>query len=93
MATELSPELEFAKLAVLGKLDEVEAALTNNDPLLKLHCSSIHKALLEHEELVHILPDDKIRLLMAGMKKYQNIQLVAEASKTRAKAKVTADDL
>lgn len=93
MTTELSPALLFAQTEVLGKIDKIAATLTTNDPMLPLHCAAIHKALLENEELVHILPDDKIKVFMAGMMKYKNIKLIEEASKTRSKGKVTADDL
>jgi len=89
----LSPELLLAKDAVLKRLDAIESSLKVADPLLPIHCQEVHKTLLGYEELIHILPDEKIRTLMAGMKKYQAIQLIAEASKTRGKGKVTADDL
>lgn len=93
MTTELSPELLLAQAGVLQRLAQIEAKLKESDPMLPLHCETIRKALLDNEELVHILPDDKIRILMAGMKKYTNIQLIAEASKTRGKSKITVDDL
>ena len=89
----LTPELQFAKLGVQEKLQAIQQALQKNDPLLEMHCQHVRKALMENEELVHILQMDEIRTLMAGMKRYMQIKLVEEASKTRKKSKVTADDL
>jgi hypothetical protein len=91
--TALPPELQFAKLGVQEKLAAIGAALKNNDPLLEMHCQHVRKALMENEELVHILQRDEIKVLMAGMKRYMQIKLIEEASKTRKKSKVTADDL
>lgn len=88
--------LDFAKLDVLARLDLIEAKLKDQDPELPMHLQSIHRALLENEELVHILPDEKIRTYMAGMQKYKQLQLVAEASKSRSsggkRGKQTEDD-
>lgn len=84
---------ELAKLDVLGRLDEIEAKLLQQDPQLGVHLQSIHKQLLTYEELVHILPDEKIRIYMAGMQKYKQLQLVTEATKTRSKkGKESVDD-
>lgn len=92
--TDLSPELRLAQSKVLERLGKVEEALKGNDPLISIHCESIHAALREHEELVHLLSDEQIGKLMAGMQKYKAIQLVKEASSTKGRGKkVTADDL
>lgn len=91
---ELSEELKFAQLAVFEKLDAIDKALKTNDPLLELHCEAVRKQLSQYEELVHLLKDEQIATLMTGMKKWQNIQLVAEAVKSKGRGKkITADDL
>jgi hypothetical protein len=90
---QLSPELLMAQQVVFERVDKIAETLKQMDPMLPVHCEKIRETLLQHEELVHILPDDKIRTFMAGMAKYKNIVLVEEASKKRAKGKVTADDL
>jgi hypothetical protein len=90
--TPLSPEMEHSLLNVLGRIDRIEEMMLKADPMLELHCAAIQKALLEQEELVHMLPDDKARMYMAGMKKYKNIKLVEEASSKR-KGKITGDML
>ena len=84
-ATTDKPVNELAKMDVLGRLDEIEAKLIQQDPMLGIHLATIHKQLLTYEELVHILPDEKIRVYMAGMQKYKQLQLVTEATKSRGK--------
>ena len=86
--------LRFAELSVLERLDMIEAKLQEVDPLLGQHMTYIHKTLLQHEELVHILPDAKIHTLMEGMQKYTKTALVEAAIKAPRgkKAKVDEDD-
>ncbi len=85
--------LELAKLDVLGRLEAIEKRLKEQDPDLPIHMSTIHKTLLTHEELVHVvLTDANIHTYMAAMQKYKNIQLVAEAQKSRSRKKQDADD-
>jgi hypothetical protein len=84
---------EFAQMDVLDRLAAVESKLKEVDPQLGDHMKAIHKSLLAHEELVHILPDDRIAVLMAGMQKYKNIQLVeATAKKPSARGKKPSED-
>lgn len=89
----LDPATQLRLLEVVGKIDKIEAALLSADPMLTIHCQEIRKALLEQEELVHILPDDKIRMYMAGVKKYTAIKIAEEVAAKGRKKKVTADDL
>lgn len=90
----MSQELEFAKLDVLGRIDQIQANLLKQDPMLPQHLSTIHKNLLQYEELVHLLSDDDIRKLIAGQKKLVGIELVKEATKTKTRVqKTTVDDL
>ncbi len=84
--------LQLAKLDVLGRIDAIEATLKQQDPNMPIHLASIRKTLLQYEELVHILPDEKVGILMQGMAKYKNIKLVEEAAKTRTKKKQDVDD-
>jgi hypothetical protein len=90
----LGTELEFAKLSVLEKLGKIEEALKTDDPLIAVHCENVRKALQEHEELVHILPDSAIHQFMAGMQKWKQKKIVQETvSSPRGRKKVGADDL
>lgn len=86
--------VEFAKLDVMDRLAQIEANLKQADPQLPQHMTAIHKTLLQHEELVHILPDDRIHVLMEGMQKYKQLQIVEAAVKkpsSRGK-KISEDD-
>jgi hypothetical protein len=90
----MTTDVSFAEMDVLTRLNSIESKLKEVDPQLGEHMKHIHKTLLAHEELVHILSDEKISVLMAGMQKYKNIQLVEATSKARAprKGKQTEDD-
>lgn len=88
-------QLEFQKLDVLDRLAKVETMLTTSDPMLPVHMKHIHSNLQKYEELVHILTDDQIHTLMAGMSRFRGISLAKEvASKKRVSLKnTTVDDL
>ena len=88
-------QLEFQKLDVLDRLAKVESMLNTADPMLQVHMKHIHQTLQQFEELVHILKDEDIHKLMAGMQRFRGIQLAKEAtSKKRVSLKnTTADDL
>jgi hypothetical protein len=90
---ELSPELLLAQQYALGRIDKIEAVLKTHDPMVSIHCEEVLKVLKENEELVHILPDEKITVFMQGMQKYKMIELIKETATKRGKGKVTADDL
>jgi len=91
-------DIEFIKLDVQGRLKLMAEKLLEQDPLLPVHLSAIHGALIEHEELVHLLSDDDIKTLVAGQTKHIGVQLTKEitssskASVSRRIPKATADD-
>jgi hypothetical protein len=88
-------QLEFQKMDVLDRLAKVESMLTTADPMLPVHMKHIHANLQKFEELIHILDDDKIHVLMAGMQRFRNLSLAKEvATKKRVSLKNTSvDDL
>ena len=88
-------DLEFARLDVLGKLDDLSAKLLQQDPMLPVHLSSIHRTLMQYEELVHLLSDEDIRKLITAQKKQINVELVKAITvrKTTKTPKTTVDDL
>ncbi len=90
---ELTPELQMAKLTVLERLNSIEARLKEQDPMLPLHIENIKSALSEHEELIHILPDERIRILVSGLMKYKALKIVEEEQAKKRKKAPTADDL
>lgn len=96
METKSVDVVEFAKLDVLERLEKIETTLKEQDPQLPIHLQQIHKTLSTYEELIHILPDEKIAVLMAGMAKYRKINLIQEATTSKRKtalSKTTVDDI
>jgi hypothetical protein len=87
---------DMAKLDVLERLDRLEETLKSTDPQIPVHLGAIHKTLGQYEELVHLLPDDRIKVLMDAMQKYRKVELVKEAAtgkNKRALGKTTLDDI
>lgn len=95
----MSGDLEFIKLNVQGRIAEMTAKLHETDPLLPTHLAAIHSSLIQYEELVHLLPDEQIKQLVAGQQKHLGVVLMAEVTgKTRATVskripKTSVDDL
>lgn len=88
--------LEFVKLETLDKLQKLEAAILSQDPELPNHLKTIHKNLIQYEELVHLLTDDQITTLMRGQKIHVGVQLVKESSKkavSKSLKGISVDDL
>ena len=88
--------VEFARLDVLGRLQQLEETLKTQDPQLPVHLQNIHKTLLQYEELVHLLKDNEIKVLMDAMQKYRKVELVKEAATSKGKkalGKTTVDDI
>lgn len=94
MSTANSESIEFIKLGVLERIELIEAKLLEQDPMLPNHLAAIHSALLQYEELVHLLPDEKIRAFVRGQTKHVGMELVKESisAKKPKVAKNTADD-
>lgn len=74
------------------KLQELEAALTENDPKMRVHLSEIHKHLIAFPDLVHLLSDDEIKTIIQSQAKLANAVLstVAESSAKSAARKESA---
>lgn len=88
-------DIEFIKLNVQGRIENIKQAMLKDDPQLPTHLAAIHSALIQYEELVHLLSDEEIKTLIDGQKKHMNVSFVKEVTekKTRVKVpKATADD-
>lgn len=95
----MSNDIEFIALNVRGRIEEMHSKMLEQDPLLPVHLSAIHGALIQYEELVHLLKDDEIKKLVAAQAKHVGVVLHQETTKaskaTVAKRipKTSVDDL
>lgn len=95
----MSTDIDFIKLDVQGRIAQIEASLLLADPLLPVHLSAIHSALIQYEELVHLLSDGEIKTLIAGQSKHVGVMLTKEitgsskASVSKRVPKTSVDDL
>jgi hypothetical protein len=94
----MAHDIEFIKLDVQGRLSLMAESLLNADPLLPVHLSAIHSALIQYEELVHLLSDEEIATLIAGQARHTGVQLISEITKSSKASiskripKASADD-
>ena len=79
----MNNELDFIKLDVQGRLGLMRERLLQQDPMLPVHLSAIHGALIQYEELVHLLSDEDIKTLVAGQSKHVGVKLTEEIIKTK----------
>jgi hypothetical protein len=78
----VSSDIEFIKLDVQGRLAAIKEKLLEQDPMLPVHLSAIHSAVIQYEELVHILKDEDIKVLMAAQQKHVGVVLGDEITKS-----------
>jgi len=94
VGTEKVPE-NFALLDVRGRIAALAECLDKQDPRLPGHLAAIHKALLESEELVHMLSKEERRQLIVGQKRHVGIMQIKEViekkTSTRGKKPTAAD--
>lgn len=94
----MSSDIEFIKLDVQGRIKQIGDKLKEQDPLLPVHLSAIHGALIQYEELVHLLSDEDIKTLIAGQSKHTGVSVIKEITKSSKATiskkipKATADD-
>lgn len=68
------------------RLSFLEQALTEQDPRMKDHLKEIHRLLITHEELVHLLSEEEIGKIMQGQQIITDTTLVAAVSAPKARA-------
>lgn len=73
-------------LAVKNRLLELESALLARDPMMPRHLAEIHKHMIQHEEIVHLLSNDEIAKIMAAQQHQTNTTLVASVTTTKARS-------
>lgn len=101
MAEEKGKELDLENpihLTVHERILQLEAAFVAKDPMIKNHLGEIHKAMIQHEEIVHLLKEDQIEKIFLAQQRLTSTTLTAEvkpkSKSTAAKAaKLGMDDL
>lgn len=72
--------------ALIARMQQVEAQLIEQTPQLPDALVHIHKMLLEHEELTHMLGDDDIMKLHRAHELHKQFHLVQKEVKNTKKA-------
>lgn len=73
---------------LMSRMAQLEEALLARDPMMKLHLAAVHKQLIQHDELVHLLKDEEIGKIVAAQQAHTNTTLIQEVSGKASKAKV-----
>lgn len=95
----MTQDIEFIKLDVQGRIAAIGAKLLEQDPQLPVHLSAIHSAMIQYEELVHLLSDAEIKAFVSGNVKHVGVQLTNEITKSKKSTvssripKTSVDDL
>lgn len=77
---------------LLERLGFLESALLSHDPAMPKHLAEIHKLLIGHEELSHLLSEEEIAKIMQAQQIQTNTTLavaVSASAKKAAKAKLS----
>ena len=85
---------------LLQKLAALEEALLASDPSMPQHLGEIHRLLISHEELVHLLKDEEIGKIMSAQQKHTDTVLLGSIKESSGKAaankkaaKISIEDL
>ena len=78
----MATDIEFIKLDVQGRIALMAETMLQADPMLPVHLSAIHGALIQYEELIHLLSDEEISQLIAGQSKHVGVMLTTEITKS-----------
>lgn len=71
----------------LKRLQDLEAALLARDPLMKTHLGTIHKTMIQYEEIVTLLRPHEIAKIMAAQQAHTNTVLVQSTTGKTGAAK------
>jgi hypothetical protein len=80
-----TPQLD----SIMQRLSYLQEALLAQDPRIRDHLKEIHKLMITHEELVHLLSDEDIAKIMSAQQVVTNTTLVATTTGTKGKATAT----
>jgi hypothetical protein len=82
--TKLS-DSEPIQFELMTRLAQLEEALLARDPMMKIHLGAIHKQLIQHEELVHLLTDEEIGKIVGDQQAHTNTILIVESTSKKGK--------
>ena len=85
MSEETTANLPEASL-LIEKIEELKEKLQNAAPGYEGLLYTIHKQLAADEQLVHILTEDQIGIIVAGLSKKKNIIIASAVSAKTTKA-------
>lgn len=77
---------------LLGKIEDLKLKLQSNMPGYESLLFIIHKQLASDESLVHLLSDEQVGIIVAGLKKRKGI-ILAEVKKKKDKSSLKNIDV
>jgi len=83
---------------VIDKIAELQVSLQSGAPNYESLLHTIHQALFKDEELTHLLTEEQVSTICAGLAKKKQIIIAASAAKTKTSSgkslkDITLDDL
>lgn len=79
------------------RISDLQSALSSASPGYENHLIIIHKALQKDEECVHLLTEEQIGVIVAGLSKKKNIvineAIVKKTRSSKSASKLTVEDL
>lgn len=80
---------------IIGMISTLQSQLQTNAPGYESLLHKIHRALAADEDLSHILSEEQIGVVVAGLSRRKNIVIFAEKAKSTSKSasKITTDEL
>ena len=95
--TPVAPAQLTAADQVLSRIEELRFSLQTQAPGYERLLQTIHSALAKDEEVVHLLTEEQIGIICAGLAKKKNIVLAAATTKSKSESKrlsaVSVDEL
>jgi hypothetical protein len=82
---------------IVARINELQAALAANAPNYQGLLHTIHQALIKDQEAVHLLTEEQIGVICAGLTKNKNVVIATAVAKSKTPSKKLAgiglDDL
>ena len=75
------------------KILSLRERLTTASPGWESHLHSIHKQLAEDESLSHMLTDEEVGIIVAGLSKRKGVVIAEQTKRSTSKKKISLEDL